>query len=78
MTRAEFEELCADLWNRVSGVIQRAVASAAGSGEGAKLVLAGGAARAPAVHEALRKVVGHEPARSINADEAATMGAVYR
>ncbi|XP_045536797.1 hypoxia up-regulated protein 1 [Papilio machaon] len=78
VTRAEFEELCSDLWSRVSGVIQRAVASAAGSGEGAKLVLAGGAARAPAVHEALRKVVGHEPARSINADEAATMGAVYR
>ncbi|CAG4951102.1 unnamed protein product [Parnassius apollo] len=78
VTRAEFEELCSDLWARVSGVVQRAVAAASGSGGGAKLVLAGGAARTPAVHEALRKVVGHDAARSINADEAATMGAVYR
>ncbi|CAK1582611.1 unnamed protein product [Parnassius mnemosyne] len=78
VTRAEFEELCSDLWARVSGVVQRAVAAASGSGGGAKLVLAGGASRTPAVHEALRKTVGHDPARSINADEAATMGAVYR
>lgn len=78
MSRAEFEELCSDLWPRVAGVVQRAVAAASGSGGGAKLVLAGGAARAPAVHEALRNAVGHDPARSINADEAATMGAVYR
>ncbi|XP_053608904.1 hypoxia up-regulated protein 1 [Plodia interpunctella] len=78
VTRAEFEELCSDLWSRVSGVVQRAVSAAGGAGAGARLVLAGGAARAPAVHLALRGAVGHEPARSINADEAATMGAVYR
>ncbi|KAL0878994.1 hypothetical protein ABMA27_003974 [Loxostege sticticalis] len=78
VTRAEFEELCADLWPRVSGVVQRAVSAAGGAGAGAKLILAGGAARAPAVHAALKEAVGHEPARSINADEAATMGAVYR
>ncbi|XP_028169287.1 hypoxia up-regulated protein 1 [Ostrinia furnacalis] len=78
VTRVEFEELCADLWPRVSGVVQRAVSAAGGAGAGARLVLAGGAARAPAVHQALFAAVGHEPARSINADEAATMGAVYR
>ncbi|XP_060804155.1 hypoxia up-regulated protein 1 [Amyelois transitella] len=78
VTRAELEELCSDLWPRVSGVVQRAVAAAGGAGGGARLVLAGGAARAPAVHAALTAAVGHEPARSINADEAATMGAVYR
>lgn len=78
MTRAEFEELCTDLWARVAGVVQRAVAAAGGAGGGARLVLAGGGSRAPAVNAALRAAVGHEPARSINADEAATMGAVYR
>lgn len=54
------------------------MSAAGGAGAGAKLILAGGAARAPAVHAALKEAVGHEPARSINADEAATMGAVYR
>ncbi|KAJ2951584.1 hypothetical protein O0L34_g13736 [Tuta absoluta] len=78
VTRQEFEELCADLWPRVTGVIQRAVAAAGGAGEGARLVLAGGGSRVPAVLQALKEAVGHDPARSINADEAACMGAVYR
>ncbi|KAI5643335.1 hsp70 protein domain-containing protein [Phthorimaea operculella] len=78
VTRQEFEELCADLWPRVTGVIQRAVAAAGGAGEGARLVLAGGGSRVPAVLQALKDAVGHDPARSINADEAACMGAVYR
>ncbi|CAH0625628.1 unnamed protein product [Chrysodeixis includens] len=78
VTRAEFEELCADLWPRVSGVVQRAIAAAGGAGSGARLVLAGGGSRVPAALAALKEAVGHEPARSINADEAATMGAVYR
>nr|XP_032517912.1 hypoxia up-regulated protein 1 isoform X1 [Danaus plexippus plexippus] len=73
VTRAEFEALCSDLWPRVSGVIQRAVS---GWSVG-RLVVAGGASRVPAVQSALREV-GLEPSRSINADEAATMGAVYR
>lgn len=78
VTRADFEALCSDLWPRVSGVIQRAVAAAAGSGSGARLIVAGGASRVPAVQEVLRSSVGLEPSRSINADEAATLGAVYR
>ncbi|GBP63797.1 Hypoxia up-regulated protein 1 [Eumeta japonica] len=78
LTRTEFEDLCKDLWPRVSGVVQRALAAAGGAGAGAKIVLAGGGARAPAVLTALRSVTGLEPSRSINADEAATMGAVYR
>ncbi|CAG9788320.1 unnamed protein product [Diatraea saccharalis] len=78
VTRSQFEELCSDLWGRVSGVVQRAISAGGGAGAGARLVLAGGAARAPAVRDALQAAVGHEPARSINADEAATMGAVYR
>lgn len=78
VTRAEFEELCSDLWERVSGVVQRAIAAAGGAGAGARLVLAGGGSRVPAALKALTDAVGHDPARSINADEAATMGAVYR
>ncbi|CAB3255921.1 unnamed protein product [Arctia plantaginis] len=78
VTRVEFEELCADLWGRVSGVVQRAIAAGGGAGSGARLIVAGGASRVPAALHALKDAVGHEPSRSINADEAATMGAVYR
>ncbi|XP_034832599.1 hypoxia up-regulated protein 1 [Maniola hyperantus] len=78
VSRAELEALCSDLWPRVSGVIQRAIAAAAGSGTGARLIVAGGASRVPAVQEALRSAAGLELSRSINADEAATLGAVYR
>lgn len=59
-------------------MVQRAIAAAGGAGAGARLVLAGGGSRVPAALKALTDAVGHDPARSINADEAATMGAVYR
>ncbi|CAK1543227.1 unnamed protein product [Leptosia nina] len=78
VTRAELESLCTDLWDRVSSVIQRAISSAGGAGAGAKVIVAGGSSRVPAVLEALRKAAGVDPHKSINADEAATLGAVYR
>lgn len=78
VSRAELEELCADLWARVGAVVRRAVSAAGGAGAGARLVVAGGGSRVPAVLAALADAVQHEPARSINADEAATLGAVYR
>lgn len=78
VTRVELEELCSDLFGRVAGVVQRAISAGGGAGSGARLIIAGGAGRVPAVHAALKEAVGHEPSKSINADEAATMGAVYR
>ncbi|XP_063538497.1 hypoxia up-regulated protein 1 [Cydia strobilella] len=76
VSRAELDSLCADLWPRVSSVLTRA-AAAGGATSAARLVLAGGAARVPAVL-GLLKEQGYEPSRSINADEAVAMGAVYR
>ncbi|CAH0727165.1 unnamed protein product, partial [Brenthis ino] len=78
VTRADLEALCSDLFSRVSQVIQRAIAAASGVGVGARLVVAGGASRVPAVQDVLKTTSGLELSRSINADEAATMGAVYR
>lgn len=59
-------------------MVQRAIAAGGGAGSGARLIVAGGGSRVPAALNALKEAVGHDPARSINADEAATMGAVYR
>ncbi|XP_075402809.1 hypoxia up-regulated protein 1 isoform X2 [Tenrec ecaudatus] len=80
VTRAEFEELCADLFERVPGPVQQALQSAEMSlDEIEQVILVGGATRVPKVQEVLLKAVGKEElGKNINADEAAAMGAVYQ
>uniref|UniRef100_A0A3B1J8T2 Hypoxia up-regulated protein 1 n=1 Tax=Astyanax mexicanus TaxID=7994 RepID=A0A3B1J8T2_ASTMX len=80
VTRAEFEALCPDLFERVPGPVQQALASSEMSmDEIEQVILVGGATRVPKVQEVLLKAVGREElAKNINADEAAAMGAVYQ
>ncbi|XP_054611866.1 hypoxia up-regulated protein 1 [Dunckerocampus dactyliophorus] len=80
VTRAEFEELCADLFERVPGPVQDALAAAEMNlDEIEQVILVGGATRVPKVQEVLLKAVGKEElGKNINADEAAAMGAVYQ
>ncbi|XP_023690980.2 hypoxia up-regulated protein 1 [Paramormyrops kingsleyae] len=80
VTRSELEELCADLFKRVSGPVQEALNSAEMSLEEIEqVILVGGATRVPRVQEILLKAVGKEElGKNINADEAAAMGAVYQ
>ncbi|XP_018097495.1 hypoxia up-regulated protein 1 isoform X2 [Xenopus laevis] len=80
VTRQELEDLCADLFNRVSAPVQQALASAEMKMEEIdQVILVGGATRVPKVQEFLLKVVGKEElSKNINADEAAAMGAVYQ
>nr|XP_008122446.1 PREDICTED: hypoxia up-regulated protein 1 [Anolis carolinensis] len=80
VTRQEFEDLCSDLFLRVSGPVQQALSSAEMSlSEIDQVILVGGATRVPKVQEFLLKAVGKEElGKNINADEAAAMGAVYQ
>ncbi|XP_054986559.1 hypoxia up-regulated protein 1 isoform X3 [Sorex araneus] len=80
VTRAELEELCADLFERVPGPVQQALQSAEMNlDEIEQVILVGGATRVPKVQEVLLKAVGKEElGKNINADEAAAMGAVYQ
>uniref|UniRef100_A0A8C7ABF6 Hypoxia up-regulated protein 1 n=1 Tax=Neovison vison TaxID=452646 RepID=A0A8C7ABF6_NEOVI len=80
VTRVEFEELCADLFERVPGPVQQALQSAEMNlDEIEQVILVGGATRVPKVQEVLLKAVGKEElGKNINADEAAAMGAVYQ
>ncbi|XP_047463103.1 hypoxia up-regulated protein 1 [Mugil cephalus] len=80
VTRAEFEELCADLFERVPRPVQDALAiSEMKLDEIEQVILVGGSTRVPKVQEVLLKAVGKEElGKNINADEAATMGAVYQ
>ncbi|XP_069038910.1 hypoxia up-regulated protein 1 [Lepisosteus oculatus] len=80
VTRAEFEEMCADLFARVPGPVQQALSAAEMSmDEIEQVILVGGATRVPKVQEVLLNAVGKEElGKNINADEAAAMGAVYQ
>ncbi|XP_040908123.1 hypoxia up-regulated protein 1 [Toxotes jaculatrix] len=80
VTRAEFEELCADLFERVPLPVQDALTTAEMKlDEIEQVILVGGSTRVPKVQEVLLKAVGKEElGKNINADEAAAMGAVYQ
>uniref|UniRef100_A0A1A7WFL1 Hypoxia up-regulated protein 1 n=1 Tax=Iconisemion striatum TaxID=60296 RepID=A0A1A7WFL1_9TELE len=80
VTRAEFEDLCADLFERVPGPVQDALTVAEMKLEEIEqVILVGGSTRVPKVQEVLLKAVGREElGKNINADEAAAMGAVYQ
>ncbi|KAM4544727.1 hypoxia up-regulated protein 1 [Odontesthes bonariensis] len=80
VTRTEFEDLCADLFERVPHPVQDALAAAELKLEEIEqVILVGGSTRVPKVQEVLLKAVGKEElGKNINADEAAAMGAVYQ
>ncbi|KAL7847169.1 hypothetical protein SRHO_G00221490 [Serrasalmus rhombeus] len=80
VNRAEFEALCTDLFDRVPGPVEQALAASEMSlDEIEQVILVGGATRVPRVQEVLLKAVGKEElGKNINADEAAAMGAVYQ
>ncbi|KAM3868715.1 hypoxia up-regulated protein 1 [Diretmus argenteus] len=80
VSRAEFEGLCADLFERVPRPVQDALTSAEMTLDDIEqVILVGGSTRVPKVQEVLLKAVGKEElGKNINADEAAAMGAVYQ
>ncbi|XP_078283022.1 hypoxia up-regulated protein 1 [Rhinoraja longicauda] len=80
VTRLEFEELCSDLFEKVADPVYQALKIAEMKMEDIDhVILVGGATRVPKVQEALLKAVGkNELGKNINADEAASMGAVYQ
>ncbi|XP_069021156.1 hypoxia up-regulated protein 1 [Embiotoca jacksoni] len=80
VTRTEFEQLCADLFERVPHAVEDALTAAEMKlDEIEQVILVGGATRVPKVQEVLLKAVGKgELGKNINADEAAAMGAVYQ
>jgi len=79
VTRKDFEELCADIFQRVSNPIKMAFDSASMTKENIdRVILMGGVSRTPLVQETLTKHLGIELGKSINTDEAAALGAVYK
>lgn len=79
LTRAKFDELTADLVEATMGPSRRALADAGLGPEGIdKVILVGGSTRIPAVQEAIRKLLGKEPHKGVNPDEAVALGAAIQ
>ncbi|BFZ54158.1 lumenal Hsp70 protein [Savitreella phatthalungensis] len=80
ISRVQFEELTQGMAPRVSAVLKNAFAAASIDASNiTSLILHGGATRVPFVQRALLDVVSEEQlSRNVNADESATIGAVFR
>lgn len=79
VTREKLEELGADLWPRVAKPLEQALSASGLSLDTiSQVIIFGGGTRVPKVQEILKQAIKQELGKSLNADEAATMGAVYK
>jgi molecular chaperone DnaK len=79
LTRAKFEELCADLIDRCRKPVEDAVRDAKIDKSALnEIVLVGGSTRIPAVQEVVRKVLGKAPNQTVNPDEVVAVGAAIQ
>ncbi|MBD2127392.1 molecular chaperone DnaK [Microcoleus sp. ZQ-A2] len=79
LTRAKFEELCADLIDRCRIPVENAVRDAKIDKSAInEVVLVGGSTRIPAVHELVKRVLGKDPNQSVNPDEVVAVGAAIQ
>jgi molecular chaperone DnaK len=79
LTRAQFDDLTADLVEATMKPTQRAMKDAGvKAGDIDKILLVGGSTRIPAVQVAIEKETGKSPFKGINPDEAVAMGAALQ
>ena len=79
LSRAQFNQLTADLVKRAEAPVRSALKDAGLSmGDIDKVILNGGSTRIPAVQESVKELTGKEPDHSINPDEAVALGAAVQ
>jgi molecular chaperone DnaK len=80
LTRAKFNELSADLLDRVVAPVRQALDDAKEKGASSidHVVLVGGMTRMPAVQEKVKELTGKEPHRGVNPDEVVAVGAAIQ
>lgn len=79
LTRAKFEELTADLMERVKKPFNQALDDAKlKPGDINEVILVGGSTRMPMVQDLVKKLTGKEPNRSVNPDEVVAVGAAIQ
>ncbi|AFY93935.1 molecular chaperone DnaK [Chamaesiphon minutus] len=79
LSRAQFEDLCADLIARLRGPVKRAMSDAQLSAYDVdEVVLVGGSTRIPAVQELVRSFINKRPNQNVNPDEVVAVGAAIQ
>ena len=79
LSRAKFEDLCHDLFERVRGPVKRALDdSKLNTGQIDEIVLVGGSTRIPAVVKLVKELTGKEPNQGVNPDEVVAVGAAIQ
>ena len=79
MTRAQLEQLCADLIKRTIKPCEKAIQDAEVSkSDIGEIVLVGGMTRMPKVQQTVQDIFGKTPSKSVNPDEAVAMGAAIQ
>lgn len=79
LTRAQFNQMTADLVEATMGPVRQAMKdSGLSMNEIDKILLVGGSTRIPAVQEAIEKFSGKKPFKGINPDECVAMGAALQ
>ncbi|GAA0263710.1 molecular chaperone DnaK [Halobacterium noricense] len=79
ITRAKFESLTEDLIERTVGPTEQALEDAGLSKNDIdEVILVGGSTRMPQVQEQVEELVGQEPKKNVNPDEAVALGAAVQ
>jgi len=79
MTRTKLEELASEYVTRSIEITERALkASPFGISDINEIIMVGGQTRMPAIIEAVKKIFGKEPNRTINPDEVVAVGAAIQ
>ena len=79
LTRARFEEMCADLLDRCRVPVEQALKDAKLSNSDIdEIVLVGGSTRIPAVQDLVKRITGKEPCQGVNPDEVVAVGATIQ
>ena len=79
LSRAQFNQLTADLVEATAGPVRQAMQDAGlGQGDIDQVILVGGSIRIPAIQEKVKEITGKDPNRSINPDEVVAIGAAIQ
>lgn len=79
ITRAKFESLCMDLFEKSLGPVEKALKDAKLTpSQVDEVILVGGSTRIPKIQELVRNFFGKEPSKGVNPDEVVAVGAAIQ
>ena len=79
LTRARFEQMCADIFERSMGPCKQAMADAGVTPQNIdEVVLVGGSTRIPKIQQMVKDLFGKEPNKTVNPDEVVAVGAAVQ